>query len=71
MGGYNNLKVSLEIRVLALQKTAAEVILVDGDKTEMTQLPKRDRVAGCTPCREVGSTMEGLRLLLLSLLGVR
>ena len=43
---------------VTLQKTAAEVILVDGDKTEMTWLPKGDRVAGCTPCREVGSTKE-------------
>ena len=71
MGGNTNLQVSLKIRVPALQKTAAEVILVDGDKTEMTQLPKRDRVVECTPRREVGSTMEGLRLLLLSSLGVR
>ena len=48
----------------ALQKTAAEVILVDGDKTEMALLPKGDRVAGRTPGREVRSTMERLRLLL-------
>ena len=50
--------------VPTLQKTAAEVILVDGDKTEMALLPKGDRVAGRTPGREVRSTMERLRLLL-------
>ena len=46
-----------------LQKTAAEVILVDGDKSEMVQLLKRDRVVGRIPGWEVGSTMERLRLL--------